>query len=432
MTVEIQILIVMVGIFFFFLVAGFPMMIPLILAPIVIMAFYIPNLDPLTIVQQLFTGVQIYSLLAVPMYMFAADIMCKGRTAESLIDIMKSFVGHIRGGLAISAAAACTFFGAISGSCQATLVAIGKPMRPKMLEAGYKDKDVIALLMNSANIALLIPPSATMILFCVTAGTSVAELFLAGVVPGLVLFFLFAIYSYIHARRNNTPVQPRASWGERWRVIKKGALAIGFPIVVLGGIYAGIFSVIESAAIAVLYSIIMEMFIYKSVTLKDIYGLARKTGMVTSAVFVLIAAGAAFSFVATYAMIPQTILRLVLGPNPTRLQMLIVISAAFWIMNMFVDGTVTILILVPIFFKTAVALGIDPIHIGIIVTMQSAIGAITPPFGCNIFTACAIYRKSYADCVRGLPPYIIMMVLVSILLIAFPVLSTGIVDLVYK
>lgn len=432
MSAEILILIVMVGIFFVFLVAGFPMMVPLVLAPVVIMAFFIPNLDPLTIMQQLFTGVQTYSLLAVPMYMFAADIMCKGRTAQSLIDIMKSYVGHIRGGLAIAAAAACTFFGAISGSCQATLVAIGKPMRPMMLKSGYKDKDTIALLMNSANIALLIPPSATMILFCVTAGTSVAELFLAGVVPGIVIFLLFAIYSYVLAHKNKTPVVERATWKERKEVTLKGTLSLFFPVIVLGGIYTGVFSVIESAAVAVFYALITEMFIYKSITLKDVYILARKTGMVTSAVFVLIAAGAAFSFVMTYAMIPQTILRLVLGPTPTKIQMLIVITISFWVMNMFVDGTVTILILVPIFFKTAVALGIDPIHIGIIVTMQSAIGSITPPFGCNIFTACAIFRKPYADCIKGLPVYIALMVFVSILLIVFPILSTGIVKLVYK
>lgn len=424
MTVEVQIVVVLVGILLFFLIAGYPMVIPMLVAPMVIMAIYLPSLDPLMIIQQLYTGVQSYSLLAVPMYMLAADIMCQGKAAEFLIDIMKSFFGHIHGGLAIAASATATFFGAISGSCQATLVAVGGPMRPQMLKAGYKDRDIIALMMNSANIALLIPPSCLMILFATTAGTSVADLFIAGILPGLVLFFMFAVYSYILARKNKTPIQPKASWKERLHACKRGIFALGFPVIVLGGIYAGIFSVIESAAVGVAYALIVERFIYKSITMKDFYRIARNTGVVTASIFVLIAAGSAFSFVMTYASVPQTIMRLLLGEDPTKFKMLLVITVVFWVANMLMDGMVSILILVPIFFQTAVDLGIDPIQIGIIVTMQGAIGGITPPFGCNIFTACAIYRKSYFDCIRGLPPYILMMIAVSLLLIIFPGLST--------
>lgn len=424
MTVEVQIIVVLVSILLIFLIAGYPMVVPMLVAPMVIMAVYLPTLDPLMIIQQLYTGVQSYSLLAVPMYMLAADIMCQGKAAEFLIDIMKSFLGHIHGGLAIAASATCTFFGAISGSCQATLVAVGGPMRPQMLKSGYKDRDIVALMMNSANIALLIPPSCLMILFATTAGTSVADLFIAGVLPGLVLFFMFAVYSYVLARKNKTPVQPRASWKQRLHACRRGIFALGFPVIVLGGIYAGIFSVIESAAVGVAYALIVERCIYKSITLKDFYRIARNTGVVTAAIFVLIAAGSAFSFVMTYASVPQTIMQLLLGSNPSKFKMLLVITIVFWVANMLMDGMVSILILVPIFFETAVSLGIDPIQIGIIVTMQGAIGGITPPFGCNIFTACAIYRKSYIDCIRGLPPYIVMMLLVSLMLIVFPGLST--------
>ena len=172
------------------------------------------------------------------------------------------------------------------------------------------------------------------------------------------------------------------------------------------------------------YALIVERCIYKSITLKDFYRIARNTGVVTAAIFVLIAAGSAFSFVMTYASVPQTIMQLLLGSNPSKFKMLLVITIVFWVANMLMDGMVSILILVPIFFETAVSLGIDPIQIGIIVTMQGAIGGITPPFGCNIFTACAIYRKSYIDCIRGLPPYIVMMLLFSLMLIVFPGFST--------
>lgn len=431
MGVDVQMVLIMLGILVVFLALGFPMVVPMLLAPITIMVLYLPTLDPMIIVQQLFAGAQTYSLMAIPMYILAADIMCQGKIAHLLVDIMQSFIGHIHGGLAVATAAACSFFGAISGSCQATMVAVGQPMRPRMLKMGYKDPDIIALIMNSANIALLIPPSCLMIMFCVSAGTSIAELFLAGIVPGLLLFLLFSLYSWWLAKKNKTPTIPKATWSERIGAVKRGVLALGFPVIVLGGVCAGWFSVIESSVISVVYALIVEMGIYKSITWKDFYRIAKNTGIVTAAIFVLIAAGSAFSFVMTYAMIPQTVMKLLLGDNPSKALMLTVITIMFWVANMFIDGMVAIIILVPIFFKTAVMLGIDPLQIGIIVVMQGAIGGITPPFGCNIFTACAIYRKSYLDCIRGLWPYLLMMVAVSMLLIFFPGLSVWLVNLIY-
>lgn len=186
--------------------------------------------------QQMYFGVQPFVLLCIPLFMFSAEIMCQGKAADRLLDVMQSFIGHVRGGLAIATVAACTFFGSISGSCQATLVAIGRPMRPKMLKAGYSDKDVLALLINSANIALLIPPSSIMIMYCVLTGTSVAELFVAGVGPGLFLLVLFSVYSYFNAKYKHTPTTPKATWPERLATIQRATLALGFPLIILRGL----------------------------------------------------------------------------------------------------------------------------------------------------------------------------------------------------
>ncbi|MEW9667453.1 TRAP transporter large permease [Ammoniphilus sp. 3BR4] len=402
------------------LLIGFPMMMSLIAAPLVVLNQYFPNMDPMMVTQQLYAGVSPFVLLAVPMFIFAADIMAAGQTANRLVDFVGNFVGHIRGGYAITTAATCTLFGAISGSAQATVVAVGKPMRSKLLNIGYQDKAVMALIVNAADVALLIPPSIGMIMYCVVTGTSVGELFIAGIFPGLVVFLFFSVYSYFYARAKNIPKQPKVTWGERWNGVKKALLPLGFPVIIIGGIYSGQFSPTEAAAISVLYAIILEMFIFKSVKAKDLHGIALSTGLVTAAVFILVAGGSAFSWVISYAEIPELITSGVLGPDPSALTVLIMVTLFFFIGCMFVDQIVVIMVLTPIFFPVAMQAGIDPIVLGIIITLQAAIGASTPPFGCDIFTACAVFNRPYMEVIKGTPPFIIMLVAVSLLAIAFP------------
>lgn len=410
----------LVGTMLVLLVLGFPMMIPMIVAPLVVLLIYFPHMQPMLITQQLIAGVQQFVLLAVPMFIFAADIMTMGQTANRLLDFVETFVGHIRGGLGITTAVTCTLFGAISGSAQATVVAVGKPMRNKLLQAGYDDSDIMALIVNSADIALLIPPSIAMLIFAVVTGASVSQLFIAGIGPGLMLMLFFSIYNYYLAKYRKIPIKPKATWRQRFTATKKALLSFGFPALILGGIYSGIFSPTEAAAISVLYAFILEVIVYKSIKIKELPKIALSTGLVTSAVFVLVAGGNAFSWVISYARIPQALTSGLLGPHPTALAILGAVTVFYFIGCMFVDSIVVILVLTPIFFPLAVQAGIDPIHLGIIVTMQAAIGAATPPFGCDIFTACAVFNKSYLDVIRRSPAYIVISVFVAILLIFFP------------
>lgn len=403
-----------------FLVLGFPMFASMIVAPLTMMLAYFSNLDLVLIIQQLVAGISPFVLLAVPMFIFAADIMSTGHTSNRLVDLVQAFVGHIYGGLAVTTVGACTLFGAISGSTQATVIAIGKPMRDNLLKAGYKDSDVQGLIISSANIALLIPPSIVMIMYCVVTGASVGELFIAGIGPGLLLFVCFAGYNYFHARKVNIPRNKKTSWSEKAKIFKNALLPLGFPILIIGGIYSGMFSPTEAAAASVLYAIIVEVIIYKSVKLKDIYKIALSTGVVTALVFILIASGQIFSWVITYARIPQLLTSSLLGPSPSATTILFMVTIFYFIGCMFVDQAVVIIILTPIFYPIAMQAGIDPIHLGIIVTLQSAIGSVTPPFGCNIFTACAVFDKPYLEVIRGLPPYVIMFVIISVLMIFFP------------
>lgn len=415
------------------LLLGFPMMIPLIVAAFI--GFYesFGGIDKMQfMVQQFMAGIRPASLIAVPMFILAADIMTRGQSANRLIDMVMKFIGHVRGGLAVSTATACTLFGAVSGSTQATVVAVGSPLRPRMLKAGYNDPFVLALIINSSDIAFLIPPSIGMIIYGVVAQTSIAELFIAGIGPGIMILVFFATYSVIYAKIKNVPTEPKATWGERMHSVRNAVWPLGFPVIIVGGIYGGIFSPTEAAAACVLYAVILEFIIFRELKPADIWSIAKSTGLITAVVFILVGAGAAFSWVISFAQIPQAMLGAVgiteMGPTGV----LIVISIAFFIGCMFVDPIVVILVLVPIFTPVVESVGLDKVLVGTIITLQVAIGSATPPFGCDIFTAIAVFKRPYLEVIRGTPPFVFMLLLSAALLIMFPQIALFLRDVAFK
>ncbi|WP_138420241.1 TRAP transporter large permease [Aquibacillus sediminis] len=415
----------LIAIMVILLLLNFPMMVPLIVAPIVVLLIFFPNLGPDLLMDQLITGIESPVLIAVPLFIFAADIMTSGKTSNRLLDFIGAFVGHIRGGYAITTAAACTLFGAISGSTQATVVAIGRPMRERLLKVGYKDSKAMALIINSSDVALLIPPSIGMIIYALAAGTgvSVGDLFIAGIIPGIMVFLSFAIYNFIYAKIKNIPLAPQVTWRERFISLRRALLPLGFPVLVVGGIYTGIFTPVEAAGVSVLYAFLLEFIFFKSIHIKQLPKIALSTGLVTSAVFILVAGGQVFTFLIGYARIPQQITEAVLGTDPSAIYVLIIVSIFFFVGCMFVDPIVVILILTPIFVPAAQAADIDLIHLGVIVTFQAALGSATPPFGVDIFTASAVFNKPYLEVIRSTPPYIVMLLVIGVLLILFPELS---------
>ncbi len=415
------------------LLLGFPMMIPLIAATFVGFLMMFGDFGKMEfMVQQIMAGIRPASLIAVPMFILAADIMTRGQSANRLIDMVMTFVGHVKGGLAVSTATACTLFGTVSGSTQATVVAVGSPLRPRMLKAGYKDSFVLALIINASDIAFLIPPSIGMIIYGVVSSTSIAELFIAGIGPGLLLLVLFSAYSIIYASVKGVPTEPKASWSERLGAVRKAVWPLGFPVIIVGGIYGGVFSPTEAAAACVLYAIILEFVVFRSLQPADIYTIAKSTGLITAVVFILVGAGAAFSWVISFAQVPQQILAAIgvadMGPKGV----LAVISVAFFVGCMFVDPIVVILILVPIFAPVVKSVGLDPVLVGTIITLQVAIGSATPPFGCDIFTAIAIFKRPYVDVIRGIFPFTVILLGVSAALIFFPQIALFLRDLAFR
>jgi tripartite ATP-independent transporter DctM subunit len=414
------------------LLMGFPMKMPLISAAVLGFIVYMPNLSLQIIIQQMIGGVKPGALIAIPMFILAADIITRGHSADRLIDVVMRFMGHIRGGLAISVTAACALFGAVCGSTQATVVAVGGAMRPRMLKAGYKDSFAIGLIVNAADLAYLIPPSIGMIIYGVVSGTSISELFIAGIGPGLLIVALFSLYCMWYAKRHNIPVEPKADWSARWLAVRRAVWPTGFPLIIVGGIYGGVFSPTEAAAVCVLYALILEAFVFKSIRLRDLPDIALSTGAITSVVFILIAAGAAFSWTLSFAQVPQTILAAIGLKDASPLMTLLVINLAFFIGCMFVDSIVVILILVPIFAPLIKATGLDPVLVGVLITLQVAIGAATPPFGCNLFTAIAVFRRPFMEVVRGVPPFLFILLVVTGLLVFFPQIALFLRDVAFR
>lgn len=402
------------------LLLGFPFVITLITPLMVYLGLEMPLVNPQVIIQQMINGFAAPSLVTVPMFILAANIMTSGKAANRLVDMIRVFVGHIPGGLAITTNASCTLFGAVSGSTQATVSAIGGTMRPMLLKAGYSSSFSLALIINASDIALLIPPSIGFIVYGVVTATSIGKLFLAGIGPGILIFVLFSIYVFFYSKLRNIAILEKASWAERKQALKDGAPVLGFPILVVGGIYAGIFSPTEAAAAGVAYGLILETFLYKTMTWKKLVKVLLDAGIVTGVVFILVGSGQVFSWMISFLRIPQQVMPAIIGTDPTQLQLIIVVVIAYFVACMFVDPIVAIYVLSPIFQPYVVATGIDPVLLGTLIVLQAAIGSATPPFGCDIFTAQLIFRRPYFEVIRKIFPFIGLLILSTVLIIVFP------------
>ena len=408
---------------FTLLFLGFPFMVVLITTFLVVSLFFFPDLNLNILVQQILGGIKPASLVCVPMFILAANIITSGQAARKMINMVKAYLGHIYGGMPIVTNVACTLFGAVSGSTQATVAAIGGTMRPMLLEAGYSSPFTLGLIINSSDIAFLIPPSIGFIVYGVATQTSIGKLFLAGILPGLLVCALFSIFSYFYSKRNNIGLYPKASWEERKQATKKGILIIGFPILILGGIYGGIFSPTEAAAASVLYALALEGLVYRSLTYKKLIDIALSTAVVTAVVFILVGAGQAIAWLLSYSGIYKVILPPLFGTEPSFLRVIIIINIAYFIACMFVDPIVAIYVLTPLFAPYVAQAGIDKVFLGVLVTMQAAIGSATPPFGCDIFTAMVIFKRPYFEVIRETWPFVLILLFSVAIVVIFPELA---------
>jgi C4-dicarboxylate transporter DctM subunit len=423
----------LVGVMMILLFLSFPMVVPLAVSALIGMVHF-SDIDTVVIIQQMVTGISPNALIAVPMFILAADIMTRGNTSQNLLGLIEAFIGHMRGGLPITTCLACTLFGSVSGSTQATVVSVGQIMRPKLLKAGYKDSFIIALIINASDIAFLIPPSIGLILYGTIANASVGELFIAGIGPGILLAILFSTYSYFHSVRQGDRITlvEKTNLEQKLRALRKALWPLGFPALIVGGIYSGIVTPTEAASFSVLYAIIVECVVYRELGLRDILNAALSTGLITAVVFVLVGIGQAFSWYISFEQIPQALLAPLNLESASPEHLLFVIAGAFFVGCMFVDSLVVLLILTPIFMPAINAVGLDPILVGVMITLQMAVGSATPPFGCDIFTAIAIFNRPYIEVVRGTLPFILILGLFTVLLVYFPGIALLLRDLAFR
>lgn len=402
-----------------FLFIGVPVFLALVIPSFIVLNIYLPHMEPEVLIQQMVGGVNSFSILAIPFFILAADIISNGQIGKRLMNLANALVGYFPGGLALATIVTCLFFGAISGAGSAAVVAIGGLVYPILVEKGYKPTFAIGLILSSSSLAMLIPPSIAMILFSTMApAASVKDLFSGGMIVGFLIALAFMIYSITYAVRHKIEREKFVGFKEMGRILLKAGWALGLPAIILLGIYMGLTTVTEAAAIAVAYALFVEAIIYKGMNIKGFFDIAAKSGLVIGMLLVLIAAGNTISYVMTVAGLPQYINSL-FGDYSVGI-VLIILTVIFLIAGMFIDPNSAVVILVPLVTPIAFALGIDPIHLGIIVVLNLTIGMTTPPFGLNIFIAQGVFKLPYEKIIPGLLPFIVISIVMLLLITYVP------------
>lgn len=385
---------------FTLLFLGMPIAIALGLSSIAVILLFEPD-SIASLVLKFFQTMEQTTLLAIPFFILAGNFLTTGGVAKRMINFAVATVGHLPGGLAIASVMACMFFAAVSGSSPATVVAIGSIVIAGMVKVGYTQSFATGVIVNAGTLGILIPPSIVMVVYAATTETSVGRLFMAGVLPGILLGALLMVAIYIIARIKNLPRQPKAGWSERLLSFRDAIWGLLLIVIVMGGIYGGIFTPTEAAAVAAVYGFICAVFIYGDLKMIDVPKVLTDSSRVTVMLMFIIANAFLFGHVLTTAQIPQDIARAIIDADLKPWQFLIIVNVILLIAGNFMEPSAIILIVAPIVFPTAVKLGIDPVHLGIIFVVNMEIGMVTPPVGLNLFVASGITGMSLLQVVAA-------------------------------
>ncbi len=427
------------------LVLGFPIALSLGIAST--LGILITNPANISVIaQKVFTGLESFPLMAIPFFVLASNLMTTGGVAKRLVGFAQAYVGHLYGGLAISGVIACALFAAISGSSPATVIAIGGIMIPAMIKAGYDRNYAIGSMTNSGSLGILIPPSIPMIIFAFVTNESVGKLFMAGVVPGIVLAILLGATSYVVARRRGYRSGMKFTWSERWAATVEALPALALPIIVIGGIYGfpvdialgpmqveagAIFTPTEAAAVAVMVSFVVGMFLYRELTWRDLPRIFSESAKTTAMLMFIITLAVLFGFVLTSQRIPETIADSVLRLSDNKWVLLLIMNVILLFAGDFLEATSIILIFAPIFYPIAQRVGIDLVHLGIVFVVNLEIGMITPPVGLNLYVASGIAKLPLYHVMRASLPWMLVLVLGLLIVTYLPELSLWLPRLLY-
>lgn len=414
------------GLFVFFCLFRVPIAFALAISSLII--FYFQDFNLITVTQRMFSGLDHTTLMAIPGFILAGVIMSKGGIAKYLINAIKSWVGHISGGMAVVTILACMIFAAISGSSPATAAAIGSIMIPAMINAGYSKKYAMGLVAAAGTLGILIPPSLSLILYGAVTGTSIGDLFIAGIIPGLFLGGVLIVSAIVYARINKFGRLEKATWKERLTTSRKAAWGGVLPFIIFYSIYGGIATPTESAVIACIYALVVSVVVYREISWKDVKSILTETVQLTSMIFMIIAAAIIFGMFLTFNQIPQEVANWIIASDYNKWMFLFMVNILLFILGTFLEGVAIILITIPIFLPILQQLDINLYHFAIIVTVNLELAMITPPVGLNLFVVSGVAKEPLEKVIRAILPFIILMILVLIVIVIWPDLSLFLID----
>ncbi len=407
---------------FVFMFLGVPIAISLGLSGAVSILLFSPDsLSSLAI--KLFETSDSYTFLAIPFFLLSGAFMTTGGVAQRLIDFANACVGHIRGGLAIAAVLACMLFAALSGSSPATVAAVGSIAVAGMVRSGYPKEFGAGIICNAGTLGILIPPSIVMVVYAAATETSVGKLFIAGVIPGILLGLALMVVIYIVARVKKLPAQPRVTLRQWLHTAQRAFWGLMLLVIILGGIYSGMFTPTEAAAVAAVYSAFIALFVYKDMSFKDCPKVLLESGRLSIMLMFIIANAMLFAHVLTTEQIPQQITAWVISEGLTPIGFLIMVNIVLLVAGSFMEPSAIILILAPIFFPIAMKLGIDPIHLGIVMVVNMEIGLVHPPVGLNLFVTSAVTGLTLGETIRAALPWLSILLVFLLLVTYVPYIS---------
>jgi len=409
------------------LLLGVPIAISIGLASVI--AILWDGTVPLLIVgQRLITSIDLFTLMAIPLFILAGTLMESGGISRRLINFANALTGHITGGLGLVSVLAAMFFAAISGSSAASVAAIGGILIPAMVSRGYHKDFAAGLQAVSGELGIILPPSIAMIIYGVSTGTSIKDLFIAGIIPGILIGTTLLIAVYVTAKKRGYRGDDSITWSDRRIAVKEAIIPLTMPVLILGGIYSGFFTPTEAGAISALYALIVSVFVYKEIKIKDILPILGKSAITSSIIMFIISSAGLFAWIISKEGLPQMAAQFFINISDSPIIFLLLVNIFLLIVGMFLETSVSIIILAPILAPVAVQMGIDPVQFGMIMIINLAIGMCTPPLGVNLFISCQIADISLGKITKAVLPLLGLMILNLLLVSYIPWLTTGLLE----
>jgi C4-dicarboxylate transporter DctM subunit len=385
-----------------------------------------------SVAMKLFTSLEKFEIMAIPFFILAGNFLTHGGVARRMINFASDMVGHWHGGLALAGVLACALFAAVSGSSPATVVAIGSIILPAMVRQGYPKRFGAGVITTSGALGILIPPSIVMVMYSVTTNTSVGQLFMAGVVPGLLLAFLLGLTTWFLAKKHNYPRMAKASWSARWHSFRRCAWGLLLIVIVMGGIYSGKFTPTEAAAMAAVYAFFIAVFVYKDLKIKQVGKVLLDSASLSAMLLYIITNAMLFSFLMTNENIPQAMAEWITNKGLGVVTFLLVVNLLLLLAGNVMEPSSIVLIMAPILFPVAMKLGIDPVHFGILIVVNMEIGMCHPPVGLNLYVASGITKMGISELTVAVLPWLLTMLGFLVLVTYVPQLSLWLPNLIYK